>query len=1003
VTGPSERPQDVGEQTAEIEYLSASTTPFPVVCVASSSGGERAVSALLKQLPGDSRLSIVVIHRADGDEGAPGELVPTECLLPVSDLRAGARLKPGNVYLLPSGAQATLAGRRIELAEQPEGSGTSSSADIFMRSLARETKSSAVAVVLSGAGSDGAIGLEDVKAEGGVTFAEDPRVAAAPSMPQSAIATGCVDFTMDVEQLAAALARIGRAGYPLSPSLFEGATHAAEQDLGKLFTLLHAAVGVDFTHYKKSTLKRRIRRRIMLRSLSSLDDYLTYLTSNPDEIQELYQDLLIKVTAFFRDPDTFEALKTHVFPALTRGRAPGTPIRIWVPGCSTGEEVYSLAISLLEFLESGASRQLIQIFGTDISEAAIRRARAALYVDNIALEMSPGRLRRFFVETEGGYQVNKSVRDLCIFARHNATADPPFSKLDLISCRNVMIYLEPILQRQLLHTFHYALRPTGFLMLGPSEGIGVLQEEFGSVDKLHKIFCKKPDASRAHSLPVGELRHEGGDGRERPGRASDDPFRAESVRKEADDLVTAHYAPAGVVIDEALQIVQFRGKTGPYLEPAPGDASLHLFRMAREGLLRDLRTTVYKAMRSGTVARKEGIEIRRGDALQPIDVEVWPLSARLPQGRCFLVVFTESRGGGAPPPGAAPPRPPPPAAKPSARSEEIEAVALRKELVTTREYLHSIIEELEATNEELNSANEEILSSNEELHSINEELATATGELQSSNEELTMLNEELQNSNVELELANDDFRNLLNGVDLPILMLGADLRIRRFSPTAEKLLGLSSVDIGRALAEVKPRIGGAVLGPLVAETVRSRSTAERQAEDTEGRWHVVRTSSPPTPDDKSDGAVICWLDTGARELAEQERRRARDGVYDIFEALGAPLLLLDAELRVKAANRRCRELLDVSPASVEGRPLSSIDGGWSAPELEQRLRGVVEQNAALVDLRVEVELTRYGRTTLSLSALPLTTEGGAPPAVLLTIDDADAARERAGAAPRRPR
>ncbi|AUX40836.1 chemotaxis protein CheR [Sorangium cellulosum] len=795
---------------------SGSELRFPVVCVVASAGGRGALVELLRHLPTrDTHLSLVLIYDGGPEEGPLFELAAQNSPLPVTELRPAARLLPGCVQVLPRHVQVTLAGGIVEITPRGEG-GPSSPADVFLRSLASELGERAIGVALSGAGSDGALGLKDVKAEGGVTFAEDPRTAERPALPRSAIAAGGVDFILSVEEIAAGLARMGRPGYTLAPSLAQGPSLGADPDLGKLFGLLRASTGVDFSHYKKSTLKRRIQRRMTLHRLATLQEYLDHLQADPAEVEELYQDLLIRVTAFFRDPGAFAALKTHVFPVLMHRRPPDSPVRIWVPGCSTGEEVYSLAISLLEFLEADAEDHLIQIFGTDLSEAAIHWARDGIYVESISIDVSPSRLRRFFVRVQDGFQVSKSVRDLCIFSRHNAAVDPPLSKLDLISCRNLMIYLEPSLQRRLLHTFHQSLKPTGFLLLGSSESIGAMPDRFGVVDRTHRIFCKRaaPEATYPPAAGASDLSSEPAAASERPSAAVG--LGMETVRREADALVIARYTPAGVVVDEDMQILQFRGKTGPYLEPAPGDASLHLFRMARPGLLLGLREAVDASRRSGAMARRRQIKLKQGDRLRSVDIEVWPLKAQLARGRCFLVLFTE-------PAATAPEQGDLDAAR-SDPARQLELVQLRRELESTREYLQSIIDELEATNEELQCVNEELLANNDELRQANEALDAEREGLRSPLEELTAADGALPRGDKarrftdsalrslgaparagrELAVATDTMPAVFEVLCHPILLLDGELRVRAVTRRYCELFMISLRDIeGRPLSTIE--------------------------------------------------------------------------------------------------------------------------------------------------------------------------------------------------------
>ncbi|WP_437735965.1 CheR family methyltransferase [Sorangium sp. So ce1335] len=956
-----------------------------VVGVVAAAGGRGAIAELLRRLPSrDTCLSLVLIYAADPGETPLLELAVQSSPLPVTELRSGMRLMPGHVHVLPPDARATLAGVTVELA--PRGEGGPSPADVFLRSLASELGSSAVAVALSGAGSDGALGMKSVKAEGGVTFAEDPRRADRPALPRNAVAAGGVDFVSGVEEIAAELVRMGRPGPGLAPWLTQGPSLGVDPVLGKLFRLLHATVGVDFSHYKKSTLKRRIQRRMTLHGIGSLQEYLDHLQAQPREIEALYQDLLIKVTTFFRDPGAFAALKTHVLPVLMHNRPQDSPVRVWVPGCSTGEEVYSLAISLLEFLEADASDHAVQIFGTDLSEAAIQQARAGIYVEGLSIDVSPSRLRRFFVRVQGGFQVNKSVRDLCVFSRHDATADTPLSKLDLISCRNLMIYLEPSLQRRLLHTFHHALKPTGFLLLGSSESISTVPDLFGVVDRTHRIFCKRAAPESTYSLVPAAL----------PGAPAPAAEKArypeavgmDAVRKEADAIVVTHYAPAGVVVDEDMQILQFRGKTGPYLEPAPGDASLHLFKMAREGLLLGLRAAIEASMSSWTMARKEQIKVRQGERVRYVDIEVWPLKVRLPQGRCFLVIFSESGAARLDAGGDTPQGDP---------QKDLELVQLRRELGTTREYLQAIIDELEATNEELLCANEELFASNDELHRMNDALESSREELRSANQELSTINDELHGSNVALGRANDELEDLLSSVNVPMVMLDPDLRIRRVTGAADRLLGVAAGDVGRSILDVKPR-GWAEVAPLVAEALETRSTVERQVEDRDGRSYVIRVRPSRSARSEVGGAVICWLEGDAPRRAGRDLAGPRDRISAVFEVLRHPFLLLDGELRIRAATRRYCELFMVSLGDIEGRPLSAIDAGWYTPQLDQRLRDVLHRSAALVDLRFEAVHARAGRRTLSISAFRLQADEGELPALLLVVEDRTGAEKDEGAA-----
>ena len=533
-----------------------------------------------------------------------------------------------------------------------------------------------------------------------------------------------------------------------------------DENLAEIFALLKGLSRVDFGYYKSGTINRRIRRRMFLRKIERLDEYVKYLRKNPDEVQQLFLDVLINVTGFFRDPEAFETLKKIAFAAITTNKSSNAPIRAWVPGCSTGEEAYSIAISLLEYLGDSASNIQIQIFATDISDTVIQKARAGVYPESITLDVSPERLRRFFQKTEGGYIVSKTIRDMCVFAKRDVSKDPPFSKLDLISCRNVMIYMGQTLQKRIIPLFHYALNPDGILFLGTSETVGGYLDLFTTLDEKHKIYSKKSGVVPTHLDFVPHFNMDA----DTIGHPAEAQVAATSldIQKVADQVLLNRYAPASLVVTDSLDIVQFIGKIGPYLEPASGDATLNLMKMVKSGLQLELRVAFQKVKREGRV-RKEGVIIQHNGGLKTVDFEVLPLPSLPDKDRYFLIVFEDA----AKPLGVAQKKAPlKKGAKKSDSERVIENSQLQDELNATREYLQSIIEEQRTTNEELRSANEEIQSSNKELQSINEELETAKEELQSTNEELTTVNEELQNRNDELTQLNNDLSNLLNSVSV---------------------------------------------------------------------------------------------------------------------------------------------------------------------------------------------------------------------------------------------
>ena len=745
-----------------------------------------------------------------------------------------------------------------------------------MRSLAEDQGGRSVGVILSGSGTDGTLGLAEIQAQGGVTFAQDETTARHDGMPRSAIAAGAVDFVLPPKDIARELVRIAanRFMVPLEHEEVEQAA-APEPAIHTIFQLLRKSSGTDFTYYRHTTIRRRIQRRMVVHKIESLEDYVRYLQQNPPEVKALYQDMLINVTSFFRNPAIFDSLKTLVYPSILKNR-PRDTIRVWAPGCASGEETYSLAITLLEFLGDKASEVPIQLFGTDVNEASIIKARTGVYPENIQGDVSPERLRRYFSKTETGYRVNKTIRDMCIFAQHNVLYDPPFSQLDLVCCRNVLIYLEPMLQKKVVSLFHYALRPTGFLTLGTSEGVGSSTNLFSLVDRSSKIFAKK---AIAHHVPIGfsvdrkvaELTLNS-----RVARATGETsWSYPYFQKECDRRLLTQYAPPTVFVNQDLEVIHSRGELDPYLKLPSGRAGLSVLRMVREGLLSELRNATAQAMRQGTPVRRKNVVIKNGKTSQTVELEVVPLNMGNLKERYFMIVFHDAESKGRKDGRSSDRRGK--ASKEDAQSDarDWRIARLEQELAATKEYLQSVIENQEATNEELQSANEEILSSNEELQSTNEELETAKEELQSTNEELTTVNDEMRNRNAEITQVNSDLNTLLAVSGIGMVMLNNDLTIRRFTSSAQKIFGLIPSDVGRPFRNIKPSIEIPDIEPIIDKVIADLSMAERDLQDRSGAWFKLRISPYRSVDNRVDGVVITVLDVSIAKGTEGSHQEAR--------------------------------------------------------------------------------------------------------------------------------
>ena len=841
---------------------SNSDRPLSVVGVGASAGGLEAFEQLLRAVPRDTGLAFVLVqHLAPKHESMLSQLLAKATKMPVIEVTDGRRVEANHVYVIPPDADMSISDGLLHLSPLRADRGFRMPIDWFFRSLASDYQSRAVGVILSGTASDGTLGLQAIKAMGGVTLAQDEESAKYSAMPRSAVAAGNVDFVLAPEGIASELKRIGTHvqlfGSDDKPDAETPIT--ADETLNKIFLVLRNFSRVDFSHYKPGTIKRRISRRMFLQKIDSLEGYLQFLRNHRDEVEALFNDILINVTSFFRDPDCFESLKSIAFPRILGNKPPHVPIRFWVPGCSTGEEAYSLAIALLEFLgDEKTSNFQMQIFATDLSDGIINKARVGIYPESIAMDVNSARLRRFFGKVEGGYQINKNIRDMVVFAKQDLAKDPPFSKLDLISCRNVMIYMAQVLQKKILPLFQFALNPGGILFLGSAETVGGFADLFEPLDKKHKVYAKK--SIHGHIaldfMPRFHAEHDH--------RTPSDGAKSPDLLKVGEQMLLYRYSPASVIVNEHLEIVQFIGQTGPFLDPLPGDASLNLLRMVKTGLHLELRVAFQKAKRNRTV-RKDGVLIEHEGTLKTVNFEITPVKD-LPDGeRYYLLVFEEANRPAIEVSKKDKKRvPEKQIEKKQSSSLDVDTKRLREELEATREYLQSIIEEQRTTNEELRSANEEIQSSNEELQSINEELETAKEELQSTNEELTTVNEELQNRNDELSKVNSDLSNLLSSVNIPIIMLGNDLRIRRFTPMAEKVMNLIPGDIGRPITDIKANVKTPDLKQAVQRVIDSLEIQEFRVEDHDGRWYSMRIRPYRTIDNKIDGVVIVLLDMETR-------------------------------------------------------------------------------------------------------------------------------------------
>lgn len=825
----------------------------PIVGIGGSAGGFEATMQLLRSLPAKNGMSFVVVQHLDPHHASRlANLLGRVTDMPVMELSGATVPQRNAVYVQPPNKCVTYKNGMLRLARRTEK--LNLAIDHFFESLAEGCGRRAIGVILSGTGSDGTAGLRAIKAAGGLTFAQDES-AKFVDMPRSAIRSGFVDVVLPPDKIARELRHvvahpyIRKAQLKADADTAERATYRDTDSLGRIFLSLKKQMGVDFSNYKQGTLLRRIQRRMVFHKVTTLGQYARLLRDNNEESEALFNDLLINVTRFFRDPGLFTALKKRFLPALLKKKDKQGEVRAWVPGCATGEEVYSLAICILEALGSRAYRMKVHIFGTDLSEAMIDHARAGIFSTAIQKDVSPARLKRFFVKREGSYQISRNVRELCTFARQNVTTDPPFSRLDLISCRNVFIYLGPELHKRCLPQFHHALNPDGYLILGPAESVGTFDELFKLVDKKNKIYVKKA-VPTPHSMDFANFTgayFPPSEARSTSGKAGS----SAQLLQAADQIMLGAYAPAAVIVDSNMRVQQFRGRTENYLEHTAGPATLNLLHIVRPSLLPDVRNAIHRATKSNKPVRTEGALVRVGGAGREINLQVVPFKTAGSEKSWFLVIFDETTRGSKP--GKIPV-----ALGKTASQREIST--LRRELSASNESVQSQIEEQDATNEELTAANEEIESSNEELQSTNEELETAKEELQSSNEELTTLNEELSNRNLEAMQMNSDLQNLLASMQLPIVMVDSLLKVRWATPSARDAFNVLPTDVGRPFRELRPNIEISGLQDILRKVIKTLEPHEQKVKGHQGRQFSLRVRPYRTADNKIDGAVVTLVD-----------------------------------------------------------------------------------------------------------------------------------------------
>ncbi len=843
---------------------SAGRAPFPIVGIGASAGGLEALEQFLGHVPAGSRMAFVIVQHLDPThKGIMPELLQRATGMKVAQVKDPTRVRPDCVYVIPPNKDMSILHGVLHLLEPAAPRGLRLPIDFFLRSLALDQKERSIGVILSGMGSDGTLGLRAIKEKAGVVLVQDPATAKFDGMPRSAVDAGLADIVAPVDELPGKIA-----AYLQRTPLLHGTEPVLEDKtqnaVEKVVILLRGQTGHDFSLYKRNTLYRRIERRMGLHQIGKMAAYMRYLQENPQELDLLFKELLIGVTSFFRDSAVWEHMREQALPALLAQRSPGHALRAWVPGCSTGEEAYTLAIVFKEAAEQSKPREkfTLQIFATDLDRDAIDKARQGFFPENIAADISPERLRRFFAKEDRGYRVRKEIREMVIFAPQNLIMDPPFTKLDILSCRNLLIYLTAEVQKKLIPLFHYSLVPGGILLLGSAETIGSATDLFAPVHAKSRIFRRTESALRPVAVEFPSSFTAGPPMEPEPRLAPQPPASLQSL---ADQLILHRYAPPAVLANDKGDIFYTSGRTGKYLEPAAGKANWNIFVMAREGLRYELSAAFQKALRQKEGVSLHGLKVGVNGGMQTVDVTIQRLNEPGALQGLVMIVFTD----------VAAPAPAKAAGRISkAHPAGARVAELEQELQQVHAEARAIREETQTSQEEFRSTNEELQSTNEELQSTNEELTTSKEEMQSLNEELQTVNAELQAKLDELSRASNDMKNLLDSTDIATLFLDNSLNVRRFTPQAAKIIKLIPADEGRPITDLATELRYPDLANDAREVLRTLAALERPIGARAGRWFTVRIMPYRTLDDRIDGVVITFADiTAARTLEAKLRGR----------------------------------------------------------------------------------------------------------------------------------
>ncbi|MCL5271038.1 MAG: PAS domain-containing protein [bacterium] len=946
---------------------------MPVVGIGASAGGLDALKTFFKSMPADSGMAFVIIqHLEPTHESRLADILGKWASMNVMQANDGILVQPNRVYANIAGKSLGIEKGRLRLSESVKSEGIRKPIDFFFESLAEDQQEKAIGIILSGSsGSDGPRGCRAVRAAGGMCMAQDPKTAQYPAMPQSAIDTGLMDFVLPVNQMPQALIEYVRHAQVQAADRGNLPPTVASEDLEAILKLLRLVTDSDYHHYKKTTIIRRIQRRMGLRQIAEFADYLKYLRVNPEELKQLSKDMLIGVSSFFRDPEAFEELRRRAIIPLVAGKEPDDSVRCWVPGCATGEEAYTIAILLLETMAAAGKNCPVQIFASDVDEHALEVARTGVYPESITEDVPAKYLTSYFTHENRTYQVGRRLREAVIFSRQNLLVDPPFSKLDLISCRNVLIYLESEAQKRVLTLFSFALKVGGYLFMGKSEGVSGKDDLYEAISRPRRIYrLIQTDRRAVVELPLYAGARGGGlASRERT------QSYAVALAQANQEVLLRHYGASVVLIDPRGQILYFYGQTEKYLGHPKGLATLNLLEMTAGVLSAKLRRAIEEAMR-----QDEPVTLKRvppsHEGAPPANLTVMRVQIPSNGDRCLAVIFED----------ATEKRPPAPVAAEADHNESLVS-HLEDEVNALRSELQANAEEYDSASEELKTANEEVMSMNEELQSANEELEASKEELQSLNEELTTVNSQLNEKVSELTTANNDLANLFNASEIATIFLDGQLQIKRFTPQATELLNLIPSDLGRPVTHITQKYAGKDLATSAAKALHNLTATEEEVQAVDGRWYIVRILPYRTLDNRIDGVVITFTDVTRLKIAERQLQDEKAYAENIVQMVPVPLLVLDKNLRILSANSAYYQLFQSSSTETVGRRMYELEGLWDNTTLRRLFEETISRNGSFQEIEVEHNHPRIGRRTLVLSGSRIQPAGSPFECILLIIVD----------------